>query len=349
MHAFRHILVAVDGSASSLRACDEAAELAVAVGAEIVLLHVLEPSPFPFGDLRSIVRSRAERELERQAVLLRPYAKAVSAMVVEGAVWVEIGRVASELPADVVVIGTQGRRGFSRALLESVAERIVRTSPVPVLTVPAHAFASRTEAAQRLAAAIDTPDLCLAGAVALSRGALPIANVLARACSGTLDLWLTVPLMSDQQVVGAMGEDEQVVVEPGRALGPAERTAAEERARTVLRAELWELRGSRSMGPTDERPILLVADGLDSAAPVIAAAKALRPIGAMRIVLATPIASRAALAVAAPYVDRIVCLEKTVAGGPEGWYRDDSVPSERRARDLLDSIRLDVHADTPLA
>jgi putative phosphoribosyl transferase len=172
--------------------------------------------------------------------------------------------------------------------------------------------------------------------------------MLARATSGTLDLWLTVPLVIGNEIVGVMGEDEEVVVETARPLGADERDAAEERARLALRRELWELRGGRSMGQTDERPIVLVTDGLDAAAPVIAAARALRPLGPSRIVLATPVGSRAALAAVYPHVDRVVYLERTIVGHSEGWFRDGSVPSERRARELLESVALEAPANAPL-
>jgi nucleotide-binding universal stress UspA family protein len=49
-----------------------------------------------------------------------------------------IDEAAKELGADLIVMGTHGRRGFSRALLGSVAETVVRTAPCPVLTIRPH-------------------------------------------------------------------------------------------------------------------------------------------------------------------------------------------------------------------
>ncbi|MFI5303113.1 MAG: universal stress protein, partial [Polyangiales bacterium] len=53
----------------------------------------------------------------------------------QGRAWSEIGAAAQELGADLVVMGTHGRKGADRALLGSVAEKVLRTASVPVLTV----------------------------------------------------------------------------------------------------------------------------------------------------------------------------------------------------------------------
>ncbi|MGO9838639.1 MAG: universal stress protein [Polyangiaceae bacterium] len=60
---------------------------------------------------------------------------AIDSTLRQGPVWSEILAAAKSPKADLIVIGTHGRRGLSRALLGSVAERIVRTAPCPVLTV----------------------------------------------------------------------------------------------------------------------------------------------------------------------------------------------------------------------
>jgi nucleotide-binding universal stress UspA family protein len=62
---------------------------------------------------------------------------AISAILLNGAAWEEIARMAAEQNADLIVMGTHGRRGLPRAILGSVAERVIRTSSVPVLTVHA--------------------------------------------------------------------------------------------------------------------------------------------------------------------------------------------------------------------
>lgn len=60
---------------------------------------------------------------------------AVALSLRRGVPWVEITSAAAETKADLIVMGTHGRRGMARALLGSVAEKVVRTAPCPVLTV----------------------------------------------------------------------------------------------------------------------------------------------------------------------------------------------------------------------
>lgn len=60
---------------------------------------------------------------------------AVDGVLREGVAWEEINKVADAIDADVIVIGTHGRKGLARALLGSVAENVVRTATRPVLTI----------------------------------------------------------------------------------------------------------------------------------------------------------------------------------------------------------------------
>lgn len=59
----------------------------------------------------------------------------VEGVLREGVAWEEINKLADEIGADLIVIGTHGRRGLARALLGSVAENVIRTSHKPVLTI----------------------------------------------------------------------------------------------------------------------------------------------------------------------------------------------------------------------
>lgn len=338
MDPIRHILVPVDFSATSERAADYAVELAAATGAKLTLAQVIEPSPYLVpADVTDAIRSATKRELDRRAEELRPHARSVETILGEGKPWQEIGKLASQVGADLIVLGTHGRRGFARAILGSVAERVVRSAPVPVVTVPGHAFEDRADAGAKLAAALASE---ASGPVvlALSRGALPVAEPVARALDGTLDVWLTTPITFQGLTLGAMGEDEQPVADPlpGDRVTAEQRAQAVESARAALREELSAIRGARSPGEVWDRRVLLVAEGLASPAPVIAAARAVRAQKPREIVLAVPVATRAALEGAKPLVDRVVCLEQTVASRDENaWYRSGHAPSESTARGML--------------
>jgi nucleotide-binding universal stress UspA family protein len=141
MTPFRKILVATDYSASSERALETAASLATRVGAEVTVLHVIEENAYayPFPPPKG-TREAAKRRLEETMDGLRARSFHASELLREGIAWNEICSSATELSPDLVVIGSRGRRGLPRFVLGSVAERVVRLSPAPVLTVhPKHA------------------------------------------------------------------------------------------------------------------------------------------------------------------------------------------------------------------
>jgi nucleotide-binding universal stress UspA family protein len=80
-------------------------------------------------------RKWAEETLEARAADLRQRGMKASYRVQVGVPFEEIVRVAGEERADMIVMGTHGRSGLNRALLGSVAERVIRLAPCPVLTV----------------------------------------------------------------------------------------------------------------------------------------------------------------------------------------------------------------------
>jgi len=138
--AFKHILLATDFSEGAAPATDAAVDLALRTGARITLFHAYsypvvtyaEGIPFPIAELEAAARSELGAELEQ---LQRRWA-ASDSLLGCGAPWQQILEAVKACGADVVVMGTHGRRGFARAVLGSVAEKVVRLAPVPVLTVP---------------------------------------------------------------------------------------------------------------------------------------------------------------------------------------------------------------------
>ncbi len=146
---WKRILVPHDFSESAAHAVAIAEHEARAHGAHIVLLHVVELVPHFGRDTTMMVRpgttehvSVTSYYLEQGAAELAPIVAALRASGIEVTVDVragvpveEIQRCAAERAVDVIVMGTHGRTGFRRILTGSVAERVVRTSSVPVLTV----------------------------------------------------------------------------------------------------------------------------------------------------------------------------------------------------------------------
>ena len=141
---FYRIVVPTDFSECSQQAWELAQRLADAFSAELVLVHVLveaplfDEGPFVMDRVRRVhdgARKWAEKTLEEWATAAR--GKGLHARVVlrTGVPYREIVALVTDERADLVVIGTHGRGGIDRALLGSVADRVVRLGPCPVLTV----------------------------------------------------------------------------------------------------------------------------------------------------------------------------------------------------------------------
>jgi nucleotide-binding universal stress UspA family protein len=140
---FRRIVAPTDFSDCAQEAWSLAQRTAQKLGSEMVLLHVfVEPPVYgdPYlGAAAWSVLVDAEQwvanELGRWADEARKRGITVRTVVRRGSPSAEIVEVASEEHADLVIIGTHGRGGVSRVLLGSVADRVIRTAPCPVLTV----------------------------------------------------------------------------------------------------------------------------------------------------------------------------------------------------------------------
>jgi nucleotide-binding universal stress UspA family protein len=141
MMVLRHVLVPTDFSEASERALVMAVELARAFDARLTLLHVWSIPNTGYAEALSwpveSMEIAARRALDDALVSARKlYAKA-EALLREGNEWKTVLEVVDELGVDLVVMGTHGRRGLPRLVLGSVAEKVVRLCPVPVLTVGA--------------------------------------------------------------------------------------------------------------------------------------------------------------------------------------------------------------------
>jgi nucleotide-binding universal stress UspA family protein len=145
---YARILVGVDGSAASQRGLEEAVRLAQRGGAKLRIVHVLGELGLMAGVPEAAYLEAVLAEARRggEQVVSKALAAAKAEGVDAEAELVEtVGRTIGDVladevtrwRADLVVLGTHGRRGLRRMVLGSDAESVVRTSPVPVLLVRA--------------------------------------------------------------------------------------------------------------------------------------------------------------------------------------------------------------------
>lgn len=145
MAAFTHVLVPTDFSEAAERAVDLAIEVATTYGAKLTLFHAswLPPDAYAAyakhgegNDWSSDAVARAARRtLEAAYERVKARYPRTESAVAFGDPWHRILECAAERGVDLIVMGTHGRRGLAHAVLGSVAEKVVRSAAVPVLTV----------------------------------------------------------------------------------------------------------------------------------------------------------------------------------------------------------------------
>ncbi len=141
----KNILVPTDLSEGAEEALDYACELAIQLGAQIHLVNVIGIPALGMPELGVALTSTVIDSMiadNQQAIDALATSKAGRANIGQvllktGDARAVINQTALEVSADLIVMGTHGRRGVSRALLGSVAESVVRSAPCPVLTVRA--------------------------------------------------------------------------------------------------------------------------------------------------------------------------------------------------------------------
>jgi nucleotide-binding universal stress UspA family protein len=148
--SIKKIVVATDFSETADRAVDYAFDFAAQIGADVTVVHAYEipPMGFPDGaliataDLTDKVTKSAQAALDTVVQRGKARCPNVRGMLRDGEPAKEICDVAEELDADLVVLGTHGRRGLAHVLLGSVAEEVVRKCEAPVLTIRASAHSA---------------------------------------------------------------------------------------------------------------------------------------------------------------------------------------------------------------
>lgn len=140
---YKRILIPVDGSATSKKALTAALQLARESGGRLRLLHSVDElaylSGFEYsGDVVRVARENAAKVLDDASAMARAAGVEVDQVVVDQP-GQRLGETVSEAAlswdADLIVVGTHGRRGFSRMFLGSGAEQVIRVAAVPVLVI----------------------------------------------------------------------------------------------------------------------------------------------------------------------------------------------------------------------
>lgn len=145
MNNINKILVPIDFSENSRIALDWAMTLADKLNARVVLFHAIdmpdvmkEPAQRHVllkNDILQRVRDEADKDLQAFADKYDEEKITTAPDIVEGKPFIEIIKAAKTYNADLIVMGTHGRTGLQKMLIGSVAEKVVRKAPCPVLTV----------------------------------------------------------------------------------------------------------------------------------------------------------------------------------------------------------------------
>ena len=144
---YKHILVAVDGSSTSDLALQEAAKLTKELKAQLRIMAVVEEviltgeaEYVDLTEIRKAVISYGQEALNKAKIIAHDLGVEAETKLIETKRFGDritdiIAREADAWPADLIVIGTHGRHGFSHLLLGSVAEGVIRLATKPVLVI----------------------------------------------------------------------------------------------------------------------------------------------------------------------------------------------------------------------
>ena len=145
MKHIKRILHATDFSPASERALEEAIDLAKQNDAELLVVHVIEPVRYVAGEefggpelyvrLEEITDQNAQASMKKLIEKVDKLKVKVKSLLLKGVAHEQIVSAAETRKADMIVIGTHGRTGFSKLFMGSVAGRVISTALCPVLTV----------------------------------------------------------------------------------------------------------------------------------------------------------------------------------------------------------------------
>lgn len=144
---YKRILVPVDGSETSNKALVTALQLAKDAGGRVRLIHIVEELAYLSGyeqfggysdDLFKVMRETGTKVLDDGLAIAQAAGVEADKMLFDdfgGRLAEVVADAAKQWNADLIVVGTHGRRGVGRVLLGSGAEQIIRLAPVPILVV----------------------------------------------------------------------------------------------------------------------------------------------------------------------------------------------------------------------
>ncbi len=142
---FKHILIPVDGSLMAQKAVEKAVGLAQAFGSDVTLIYVIDPFPFTglgsdfgYGQAEYLSAASAEADEATQAAqqVLRAGGVRAETMVVNAhSTWRGILDAATQVGADLIVMGSHGRHGLEKLVLGSVTQRVLSHAHLPVFVV----------------------------------------------------------------------------------------------------------------------------------------------------------------------------------------------------------------------
>ena len=145
MKHIKRILHATDFSPASEPALEEAIDLAKQNDAELLVVHVIEPVRYVAGEefggpelyvrLEEITDQNAQASMKKLIEKVDKLKAKAKSLLLKGVAHEQIVSAAETRKADMIVIGTHGRTGFSKLFMGSVAGRVISTALCPVLTV----------------------------------------------------------------------------------------------------------------------------------------------------------------------------------------------------------------------
>ncbi len=139
---FKNIVIATDGSENSVNAVKHAIEVARISEAKLTAVFVVDTGAFTsipvdmaMGNMYEILKKEGDEAVKQVEELAEAEDLEIESFNIEGHPAEEIIKISENVSADLVVMGTLGKSGLDRFLLGSVAEKVSRTSKIPVMIV----------------------------------------------------------------------------------------------------------------------------------------------------------------------------------------------------------------------